>query len=119
SKIRMPQAKFYAERKVEQTREHLGRFSPSVFEHNFKALTSLLRTLDQKGITAIFVRFPMEKHTWPVYDAVWDQNVKDAYAAVRNGVGRRELFDHSRDFRFETPEFRDPDHLNEDGARRL
>lgn len=119
SKIRLTQAPFYAERKVEQTREHLRRFSTDLFERNFKALTTLLKRLDQKGIEVIFVRFPMDRHTWPVYESEWDRNVQEAYTAVWGSVGKRDFLDLSRDPRFETREFRDPDHLNVDGARRM
>lgn len=119
SRIRLAQPELYAERKVAQTREHLTRFKGDTFERNFQALLRLLSALDAKGIQVLFVRFPKERHVWPLYEQVWDQNVKDAYAAVWGAGSKRAFFDLSRDPRFETGEFRDPDHLNQAGAQKL
>lgn len=119
SKVRLAQPALFAQRKVDQTKEHLARFSGAVFQKNFNALLALLNRLDDKGIKVIFVRFPKERHVWTHYDPEWDQNVRDAYAAVWGAGGKREFFDLSRDSQFETGDFRDPDHLNREGAQKL
>jgi hypothetical protein len=119
SKLRLAQPELYAERKVAQTREHLTRFKDDTFERNFQALLRLLNALDAKGIQVLFVRFPKERHVWPLYDPAWDQNVKDAYAAVWGAGSKRAFFDLSRDPQYATGDFRDPDHLNHAGSQKL
>lgn len=119
SKVKLVLPDIYAERKVAQTREHLKLFVPSVFSSNMAALIHLVRDLKSKGIRVVLIRFPKEEHVWPVYDPDWNKKVNEAYLALTGAVGATEFMDFSRDLRFVLADFRDPDHLNQDGARRL
>jgi hypothetical protein len=118
SRLKLSQPQLFAERKVAQTREHLLLFHPGIFEKNLNAAKRLAASLEKRRIKTVFLRFPMERHVWPVFEQQWNDNVQSAFLAVKNEVKGVTFLDLSQSPDFPSEEFRDPDHLNAEGAQR-
>ncbi len=118
SKMKLTQPQLFAERKVAETREHIELFGPGVFDRNLRAAKRLALALKLRGIKTIFLRFPLEKHVWPVFEQQWSQKVQAAFQEIQSEVPDVTFIDLSHSPDFLSEEFRDPDHLNAKGALR-
>ena len=119
SKMKLTQPQLFAERKVDQTREHLKNFGSGVFDRNLSAAKHLAVALKQRDIKTVFLRFPMDRHVWPVFEQEWSKKVHSAFSAINLEVPDVTFVDLSHSTDFLSEEFRDPDHLNAQGAIRF
>ena len=118
SKLKLTQPQLFAERKVAQTREHMEHFGPGIFERNLDAAKRLALALQQRGVKTVFLRFPMDKHVWPVFEQDWSRKVQAAFIDIKANAPHATFLDLSHSPDFLSDEFRDPDHLNAKGALR-
>ena len=89
-----------------------------MFDRNLLAAKRLAIALKKRGIKTVFLRFPMDRHVWPVFDQEWSRKVQTAFVAIQLEVPEVTFLDLSHSPNFLSEEFRDPDHLNAKGALR-
>lgn len=118
-KLAIPAA--YAEREVEKAKKHLEGFGRMHYGENVAACASLVRQLMEKGIKVTFLRMPRDAELRKVYPSAWDAQVEGAYGDLAARIKPRVVpVQDDRAFADLTSEhFRDPDHLNAEGAQRL
>jgi len=119
SKMKLSQHQLFAERKVDQTRQHLEQFQSGVFERNLNAAKRMATDLEEKRIKVVFLRFPMDRHVWPVFERKWSESVSAAFLEIKSVAKEATFLDFSHNQDFPSDEFRDPDHLNSVGAMRF
>jgi hypothetical protein len=118
SKLILTQPQLFAERKVAQTREHMANFGTGIFQRNLDSAKRLAQALQHRGVRTVFLRFPMDKHVWPVFEQEWSNKVQSAFIDIKSDVVNATFIDLSHSPEFLSDEFRDPDHLNAKGALR-
>ncbi len=110
-----------AGRRQQKTIDQLASQDPAVFARNLEAAKRLIADANRRGVNVKLLRFPKSPAGRKLYLAAWDDVVDGAVKSLTSDVRslRFEMIDMSRDERFLTEDFRDPDHLNRHGAARL
>ncbi|MEM7233969.1 MAG: SGNH/GDSL hydrolase family protein [Planctomycetota bacterium] len=88
-------------------------------KRNAEALASLVTSLRQEGVSVVFLTLPTHSSYSDERPSKWDDWIDAAIASVCDRCGHVPYLDLRDDSRFVDEDFKDPDHLNARGARRL
>jgi hypothetical protein len=92
---------------------------PGILADNKAALARVIAYFNGRDVPVLLLRLPKHAALQRVYPPKWDGIVRETMNALQSDGLRFTFSDHSRDGGYEDGDFRDPDHLNQEGAAKF